>query len=556
MLDASYFLANLLCVFIPLFGLEIWGNLNDKQVLKTSRNTIILIATLSASAFLCSFFNFRISEEVMLNLSIVPLTIGFFALSWQRGVLVLTLSTAAQLAVFILRFSHGRSAIEAIKIAASVMPEYLLIILGFALIMCACSIWTKRRSFSFKAIAFMIGLLLYSILDFLYINRFKQPTDIHIWNFLGYIFVFHFTFFVAARLIVNSVEKNQAVEEIMLREEIYRRLVEDSPDAIAISIGRQWRFINQSLVDLFGGENKEQLLAVPSYDFVHPDYSDMNKSRMDRVENGGTAELAEQVLLKLNGEPFYAETISIPTRYHGEQAAHTIIRDITKRREEQSLLVQAEKLRVAGQLAAGIAHEIRNPLTAIKGFLKLIRTNYKEQYLEVVSEEIDRIEEILTELLVLAKPNKEQIEQVDMTQTLKQIVTLLEPQANLQNIAFEVNYAADRANILCDENQLKQAFINFLKNAFEAMPEGGTVKIQTANVGDRLQIEFIDGGVGIPPDKLNNLGDPFFTTKESGTGLGFMVSKKIIEDHNGELTVRSAVGKGTIIRALFPIVVE
>jgi two-component system sporulation sensor kinase A len=101
---------------------------------------------------------------------------------------------------------------------------------------------------------------------------------------------------------------------------------------------------------------------------------EMNQGRMSQVEQGGTARLAERVLLKANGEPFLAETLSIPTLYRGEPAVHTIIRDISNRKKEQDLFIQAEKLSVSGQLAAGIAQEIRNPLTSVKGFLKLIQS--------------------------------------------------------------------------------------------------------------------------------------------------------------------------------------
>lgn len=554
MLDVRYLLANLLCVFIPLFGLEIWGDLINRQAAKVSRSSIILMVTLFVSSFMCNFFNFHISAEILLNLSIVPLTVGFFVLTWLRGLVILALFTIAQVVLYVLQFSHWHLTFRAIRIVFSALPEYLLVMLLFALIMCGCSIWTRRRTFSFKAAVFAIGLLFFTLFDYVYINLFKRETDIQFWNFAGYMLAFNLTFIVAARLIVNSAGKKQAIEEIVLREEVYRRLVEDSPDAIAISVGRQWKYINQSLVELFGGERKEQLLAIPSYDFVHPDYVEMNKSRMDQVEVGGTAALTEQVLLKLNGEPFCAETISIPTIYHGEHAVHTLIRDVTQKKEEQSLLLQMEKLRVAGQLAAGIAHEIRNPLTAIKGFLQLLRTQNKDQYWGIIGEEINRIEDIVTELLVLAKPSKAQVQEADINQTLRQMVTLLEPQANLQNIVFQTDYRAEHSVVLCDENQLKQAFINYLKNSFEAMPSGGMVQIRTDNAGDHLQIEFIDTGAGIPADKLKNLGDPFFTTKESGTGLGFMVSKKIIEDHNGQLAVSSVVGEGTVIRVRLPVV--
>jgi signal transduction histidine kinase len=166
---------------------------------------------------------------------------------------------------------------------------------------------------------------------------------------------------------------------------------------------------------------------------------------------------------------------------------------------------------------------------------------------------MNRIEEIITELLILSKPNPTMNRQADVTRALKQTVALLKPQAHLKNIAIETDYRAVKSHPFCDENKLKQAFINFVKNAIEAIPDGGTMRIRTESAGDRIRIEIKDDGVGIPEDKLKKLGDPFFTAKESGTGLGFMVSKKIIEDHRGQLSWTSAAGKGTSITVLLPV---
>src|SRR5690606_34411651 len=122
------------------------------------------------------------------------------------------------------------------------------------------------------------------------------------------------------------------------------------------------------------------------------------------------------------------ETLSIPTIFEGEPAIHTIIRDITHRKEEQKMLVQAEKLGIAGQLAVGIAHEIRNPLTAIKGFLKMLRTKPKDEYYDIIANEMARIEDIITEMLMLTKSNQSQFQYIDLIQTMKQVVTLLIPE--------------------------------------------------------------------------------------------------------------------------------
>ncbi|NQX70945.1 PAS domain S-box protein [Paenibacillus alba] len=231
------------------------------------------------------------------------------------------------------------------------------------------------------------------------------------------------------------------------------------------------------------------------------------------------------------------------------------LRDLTTYKQAEELLINSEKLSIAGQLAAGIAHEIRNPITAIKGFMQLLRSGRTEKpmYFDIISSEIERIEMILSELLILAKPQLIHTERKDIQILLRQVTTLLESQANMNNVQVETEFEPCAIYVLGDENQLKQVCINFIKNAIEAMPHGGKIQIQLirTNVATIL-LRFIDQGCGIPEHILAKLGQPFLTTKETGTGLGFMVSKKIIENHNGTIKVSSVENEGTTIEVCLP----
>ncbi|MDD9271091.1 PAS domain S-box protein [Paenibacillus sp. GCM10023248] len=233
------------------------------------------------------------------------------------------------------------------------------------------------------------------------------------------------------------------------------------------------------------------------------------------------------------------------------------MRDLTAYKQAEQLLINSEKLTVAGQLAAGIAHEIRNPITAIKGFTQLMRSGASEKklYYDIMASEIERIEMILSELLILAKPQMVHTDRQDIRHLLAQVMPLLESQAILNNVEIVTEYEPDLSPIVCDENQLKQVCINFIKNAIEAMPQGGTLVIQAKCVNSQqLLLRFIDHGCGIPEHILSRLGQPFYTTKEKGTGLGFMVSKKIIENHNGAVSVFSKENEGTTIDVYLPTV--
>ncbi|ANS75906.1 hypothetical protein AWM70_16025 [Paenibacillus yonginensis] len=231
------------------------------------------------------------------------------------------------------------------------------------------------------------------------------------------------------------------------------------------------------------------------------------------------------------------------------------LRDMTAYKQAEQLLINSEKLSVAGQLAAGIAHEIRNPITAIKGFIQLMSSGIAEKqlYYEIMASEIERIEMILNELLILAKPQAVQTRPSDVRLLLNQVVTLLDSQANMNNVQIITGFDTGPAWILCDENQIKQVCINLIKNAIEALPGGGILQIHLGHQEhDRLIVRFTDNGIGIPEAVLNRLGQPFYTTKEKGTGLGFMVSKKIIESHNGTITIRSKENEGTTIELNLP----
>ena len=232
----------------------------------------------------------------------------------------------------------------------------------------------------------------------------------------------------------------------------------------------------------------------------------------------------------------------------------SVIRDITERKQTQDLLLNSEKLNIAGKLAAGIAHEVRNPLTSVKGFIQLMREQTDTKtYFDIIQSEIDRIELILSELLVLAKPHNLKFEEVDLKALMKDVKTLINPQAIVNNVEIDIVNECENCKIRCNENQLKQVFINFLKNGIEAMKNGGlsTIEIKKHRE-DKLKIRFKDTGSGIPQSMLDRIGEPFFTTKANGTGLGVMISKQIIETHKGTVQFMSDK-QGTIVEVILPL---
>ncbi|WP_337019469.1 ATP-binding protein [Oceanobacillus massiliensis] len=230
-----------------------------------------------------------------------------------------------------------------------------------------------------------------------------------------------------------------------------------------------------------------------------------------------------------------------------------LLRDVTYKQETEEMMVRSEKMNIAGQLAAGIAHEIRNPLTSLKGFLQLLQAgvSHKEEYFNVMIEEIDKIESITSELLFISKPLTNNRKQEPVDKMIEDVIVLLEPQAKLKNIELTFERPI-HAEILCDRSQIKQVLINLVKNAIEAMNSGGRITLSVCSFDDRVEILVADEGEGIPEEILHKLGEPFFTTKQSGTGLGLVITKQILDAHDATLNIQSNSLKGTTFQLAFP----
>ncbi|MFS1511110.1 ATP-binding protein [Chengkuizengella sp. SCS-71B] len=230
--------------------------------------------------------------------------------------------------------------------------------------------------------------------------------------------------------------------------------------------------------------------------------------------------------------------------------------NLKKFQQSEEMLVKSEKLSVVGQLAAGVAHEIRNPLTSLIGFLNLIKhgKEMNKEVLEVMTSELHRIELILSELLVLAKPQEITYKHKNIHNIFKDVLTLIEIQATQNNVKLQLDIEEKVPFIDCDENQLKQVFINLLKNAIEAMPSGGNIIIVVnMNEDNKVLISIQDDGCGMNEEEVCKLGEPFFTNKEEGTGLGFMLSEKMIHNHKGTIHIHSIKNVGTSVDIILPL---
>jgi two-component system, sporulation sensor kinase E len=240
--------------------------------------------------------------------------------------------------------------------------------------------------------------------------------------------------------------------------------------------------------------------------------------------------------------------------------AYLIFKDVTNLRSLEEMVQRSDRLAMIGQIAAGTAHEIRNPLTSIKGFLQVLRRTFeghnmlKERgYTEVMLTEIDRINELVNEFLMLSKPKHVSYEQTDVSHVLREILPIINNEAILYKVHLQYEAAYRMPKVIADQEMLKQVFLNICKNGIEAMVDGGTLTItEKLDTEERkVSIEIHDTGPGIPVFVIDKIFDPFFTTKDSGTGLGLSVCQRIIHDMGGNIRVASK-GFGTTFTVSIP----
>jgi two-component system, NtrC family, sensor kinase len=229
-------------------------------------------------------------------------------------------------------------------------------------------------------------------------------------------------------------------------------------------------------------------------------------------------------------------------------------------RETQGFLVQSEKLASLGKMAAGVAHEINNPLTSIllNTHLMLEKLDPRHGFFEnlsLIADETSRCTEIVKGLLEFARQTPPQKTFTDVRELIERTAQLLDNQASFQNIRIVRDFDPGLPPIKLDKSKIQQVFWNLMLNAFEAMPKGGQLTVSGRLSPDKkyVQIQFIDSGVGIAKENINKLFDPFFTTKSSGTGLGLAVTYGIIEQHDGKIEVKSEIGQGTVFTLSFPV---
>ena len=254
-----------------------------------------------------------------------------------------------------------------------------------------------------------------------------------------------------------------------------------------------------------------------------------------------------------------------------------IFRDITERKAMEEYLARIDRLASLGEMAAGVAHEIKNPLAGIAGAMQILARDFPEgtptrEVFDEVFRQVQRLDAFVNNLLRFARPSKPQFKMVRLSEVLNSALFLASRQIQEKRIAIELNYGKDQPLIQGDQGLLQQVFLNIILNALDAMGPEGTLEIHIcwtekarlcpraeclssySRTQEGVKVVIRDTGSGIPPEQLSQIFNPFFTTKRSGTGLGLSISHRIVEQHQGTIFVESRVGSGTTFTICLPAV--
>lgn len=357
---------------------------------------------------------------------------------------------------------------------------------------------------------------------------------------------------------------SESREILETSERKYRRIFEESMDLIFVADNKgNFLDINQAGVEMLGYDSKDAFLgSVNLADvLVEPEHA---KTLLDEIGRKGFLKDRECTLRARDGrrpQVLFSSTTNIDAK--GQIISYEgIVKDITQRRKMEQQLLQADKLASLGQLSAGVAHEINNPLGLILGYTQLLirgesKGSEKHEDLKTIEKHTRNCKTIVEALLSFSRKTETKKVTVDINQTIQEVIAVIRHQFELDNVRIETALDETVPPLTGDGEKLKQVFMNLVMNAKQAIPDSGRIAISTDFISQRekVRITVEDTGSGIPPEVVNKIFDPFFTTKPTGqgTGLGLSVSYGIIKEHNGEISVQSEPGRGSTFTVVLPV---
>jgi PAS domain S-box-containing protein len=267
----------------------------------------------------------------------------------------------------------------------------------------------------------------------------------------------------------------------------------------------------------------------------------------------------------IDGSPPRILSVSLLPLVRGGSVEGSVahIEDVTEKRSKEARLRRAESLASLTTLAAGVAHEIKNPLGSMGIHLQLIQKKIAgkdcieakdiDQHLGVINEEVDRLNRIVVDFLFAVKPMDTVLEDGDVNRVIEELLQFVHPELDQAGVTIDAHLSPALPLLRIDARYIKQALLNLIKNAVAAMPGGGVLRIESLRSGDEVLVRIADTGTGIPEEIMDKIFEPYFTTKPFGTGLGLTIVFKIVKEHFGDISVTSRVGEGTTVTLALPV---
>ncbi len=369
-------------------------------------------------------------------------------------------------------------------------------------------------------------------------------------------------------------KRKKAEEALRSSEEHFRLVVENAPDAIFVQTEYLFTYLNPAAVRCFGAESADQLLGQPVMDRFEPRFHDLVRERIRQLNDEKTAvPMLKQTYLKMDGSPFHVEVAAVPIHWQGQDGALVFFRDVTEREALEEQFRQAQKLVSVGRLAGGVAHDFNNILTTIMGTAEFMLGDVPaddplRDDIQEIKAAGERATSLTRQLLAFSRKQVLQLEVINLNDTIQNMTKMLRRMIP-EDIEVQTALAEDLDQVEADEGQIEQVIMNLAINARDAMPAGGRMSIETANVdldetyaqshvsvrpGSFVMLSVSDTGMGMSKEVQEQVFEPFFTTKDQGkgTGLGLSTVYGIVKQSNGSIWVYSEPDKGTTIKIYLP----
>jgi two-component system, sporulation sensor kinase E len=348
----------------------------------------------------------------------------------------------------------------------------------------------------------------------------------------------------------------QTTEQLTSDEEKYRGMINHSIEAVAVvdDTGKIFEF-NNKLINL-SGYDKKKLAGINLYNMI-----DLNSTKyiIDEKKEKILEEHFESKMATNYGLTIPVEIYKIKgfTLNNNPNYSLIYIRDLSERKKIEQYSIQTEKMFALGQISAGIAHEIRNPLFAINNNLNFLKKRFNEskEFNDIYPEfkgGLDRIEKIVSAILDYARPHELAFENIQIKKIIEKSLMLVQKQFEKSAIKIRTEYNHNSKLIEADPHQLEQVFMNLLLNSFQAMSGAGKLIIKTKSEKFYLNVEIEDSGIGIPKEEIDRVFDPFYSKFTNGTGLGMAIVRRILDQHKAQFSIKSEEGIGTVFYISFP----